>query len=155
MQEPVSAASTHIAADTSVLSRLSKTSEDSEAYEAMIGSRRLAMSFQSTPELSNAGFVERRQQRLKDLLTAVVELPHSAATNEWYARTTARRSELQKKQFSGAFASDADVWIISSALEHGLPLLSHDKEQVDLGRAMGLKVLTNLPTLRDSNPALN
>ena len=46
------------------------------------------------------------------------------------------------------------MWIIASALEHDLPLLSHDRQQVALGRVAGLDVLTNLPGLRDHNPAL-
>lgn len=49
-------------------------------------------------------------------------------------------------------AQDADAWVISSALEHAAPLLSHDIQQVHLGRAVGLQVLTALDGLKDQNP---
>ncbi len=83
-----------------------------------------------------------------------MELPNSEATGVWYSRTAERRKELRKQQRPGSDASDADVWIVSNALEYGLPLLSHDAQQVCLGRAMGLRVLTDLEDLKEDNPAL-
>ena len=142
----------YVVADTSVFLHLSRRSPHTNAYQTLIGERRLAASFQTWPELNGAGYRGERQQRVNDLLTVTLQLPHSGATNEWYARVQERRRDLRKRQFSGSDASDADVWIISSALEHRLPLLSHDKQQVALGRAMGLKVLTDLEGLRDENP---
>lgn len=144
----------YIVADTTVVSHLTKVSADSHAYQEMMGERWLAFSFQTPPELRSAGYGGPRQQRLEDLLTVTLVLPNSEATGVWYSRVTDKRRELRKMGQPGASASDADVWIICSALEHGLPLLSHDKEQVHLGRAAGLRVLTNLPDLREDNPAL-
>ena len=113
------------------------------------------MSFQTRAELLS--FPDRygpaRRQRLDDLLNVILLLPHSEATNVCYARVVERRRELRKLQQPGADASDADAWIISGALEHKLFLVSHDAQQVCLGRAMGLRVLTNLDGLREGNPS--
>jgi predicted nucleic acid-binding protein len=144
----------YLLSDTSVVSRLTRNSPESSAYQAMIGDRRLAVSFQTEAELLSWKVGEARRQRLNDLLAAMLRLPHSEATSVWYSRVVQRRAELRRSGGSGASAQDADAWIISSALEHNLAMLSHDQEQVHLGRAMGLKVLTNLPGLRETNPKL-
>jgi predicted nucleic acid-binding protein len=141
----------YIVADTSVVSRLTKVSTDCTAYQRLMGESRLAVSFQTPAELLSAGFGAARQQRLQDLLNMILVLPHSEATNVCYARVVERRRDLRRAQ-QGADASDADAWIIGSALEHKLSLMSHDAQQVCLGRAMGLPVLTNLSDLRDGNP---
>jgi len=144
----------YVVADTSVVSRLTKVSKDSRAYQEMLGERRLAVSFQTPAELLGGSFVAARQKRLNELLAVTLVLPHAESTDVSYARVAERRKELGRLQQPGAWASDADVWIISSAVEHRLPLMSHDVQQVHLGRAMGLRVLTNLPELRDDNSAL-
>lgn len=145
----------YILADRSVIQRLTKASKHSTAYQTMIGDRKLAMSFQTQAEL--LGFNpkgEQRKKRLRDLLAAIVKLPNTEATNIWYSRVIAVRTELRRSHRPGEGAQDGDVWVLSSALEHGIPVLSHDDHQVHLGRAAGLKVLTNLPGLRESNPSL-
>ena len=142
----------YFVADSTVMSYLTKASKHSAAYQSLIGERRLAVSFQTPPELRAAGFGSARQQRVDELLAVTLKLPQSEATGVWYARVVEKRKELRKRL--RADASDADVWIISSALEYRLPLISHDIQQVYLGRAMGLKVLTNLDGLRDDNPEL-
>ncbi len=144
----------YVVADTTVLSYLTSVSEHSSAYNKMIGSRRLAISFQTPGELLGAGFGAARKRRVDMLLAVTLRLPQQPSTDVWYARVAQKRRELGKLQQEGRNASDADVWIISSALEYGLPLLSHDAQQVALGRAMGLQVLTNLDSLRDANPEL-
>ncbi len=123
-------------------------------YNSMIGRRRLAISFQTEAELLGGRFRGERRRRLNDLLAAMLKLPQRPSTSECYARVAAKRKELRKRHSPGGDASDADVWIISGALEHGLPLLSHDKKQVPLGRAVGLRILTNLEGLRDENPVI-
>lgn len=148
-------ASVYVLVDTAILSYLSKASPQATGYQELIGERRLAVSFQTLPELDAAEFGPRRKQRVDDLLAVTLQLPHSEATNTWYARVAQRRQELRKSQREGGTASDADVWIISSALEHGLPLISHDRQQVQLGRAVGLRVATNLEGLKEDNPSLS
>ena len=144
----------YIVADTSVVSRLTKMSADCAAYQRLMGDEsRLAVSFQASAELLSFPWGSARRQRLDDLLKVILVLPHSEATNVWYARVMEKRSTLKRAQQPGGDVSDADVWIISSALEHRLALMSHDAQQVCLGRAMGLRVLTNLAGLREGNPS--
>ena len=145
-------AAEYVVADTTVVSKLTKQSQHSRAYQEMLGERRLAVSFQTPAELLAASFGEARQQRVDELLAVTLKFPHAESTDVWYARVTERRKELKKLNQRGSDASDADVWIISSALEYRVPLLSHDIQQVCLGRALGLKVLTNLEDLRKDNP---
>lgn len=142
----------YYAADTSVVSMLTRASEHLMAYQEMIGERKLAVSFQVRAELLSAGFGPNRRKRLDDLLAAMLVLPHAESTDVWYSRTIERRRELKKMGQPGCDAGEADAWIISSSLEHSIPLLSHDVQQVNLGRAIGARIITNLPTLRDSNP---
>ena len=112
------------------------------------------MSFRTRTELLSFPFGDERKQRLDDLRAAILLLPHAESTDVWFSRVHERRGELKKAKQPGADLSEADIWIISSALEYSLPLMSHDIQQVHLGRAMGLKVLTNLDGLRDENPDL-
>lgn len=147
----------YIVADTTALVHLTKVSEHSRAYERIRNNRRLAISFQTPPELEayedRYNLSEERRKRIDALVTATLRLPHQQSTDTWYARVAQRRVALRKLNSRGGSASDADVWIISSALEHGLPLMSHDAAQVLLARAMQMQVYTNLPDLRDENPA--
>lgn len=137
--------------DTTVLAHLTKVSPHSEAYNRILGDDRIAISFQTQAELSSGGYKGARKQRLDDLLAATLKLPQSEATNIWYGRVIQKRKELRTLRKNGADAGDADVWIISSALEHGLRLLSHDRQQVGLARAMAVPTFTDLVDLRDGN----
>jgi len=139
-------------ADTTVVSHLTKRSEHSDAYNAWRGDRWLAVNDQVLAELISANFTGSRKQRLEDLINACVKLPMSESTHVCYARVVAVRAELRTRQFEGRDAGDADVWVISSALEYGIPLFSHDRGQVQLARAAGLTVLTNIVELRAGNP---
>ena len=150
----MAAADEYILADTAVLSLLTKASDACEAYQALIGERRLAVSFQTEAELLSANFSEKRQQRVNDLLAVTLKLPHSESTNVWYARVAEVRKTLKRSSLPGSDASDADMWIISSALEYGFPLASQDTQQVHLARATQLMTVTYLQGLRDDNPVL-
>jgi len=97
---------------------------------------------------------EKRRKALDALLAVTLKLPHSDATGDKYAAVAGVRQALRKKKLGGQGAGDADMWILSSAIEHGLPLMTHDSELVQLGRAMNHPTLTNLPDLREDNPVL-
>jgi len=116
----------YILADTSVISHLTKASAHSKAYSDMMGHRRLAVSFQTRPELLAAGFGAARQRRVDDLLAVTLKLPQSEATDIWYSRMIPARKELKRAGRPGGDAGDGDMWVIASALEHQLPMLSHD-----------------------------
>jgi len=145
----------YLVADTAVVSFLTKHSPHCEAYQALIGDCRLAVSFQTHAELLSCDYGPKRRQRLDELLTVTLLLPHTEATNVRYARVATARSELRRAHRPGEGAQDGDMWIISSAAEHDLPLLSHDDNQVHLGRVVGLRVLTCLDGLRGGNPPLS
>jgi hypothetical protein len=69
-----------------------------------------------------------------------------------YANVVAVRRQLKLQSQPGSDAGDADVWIISSALEHAVPLASHDRQQVSLARACGVPTFTDIAELRAQNP---
>lgn len=142
-------------ADTSVLSRLTKRSPDADAYNAWRGNRRLAVNDHIIGELLAADFQGTTKQRLDDLLAACVKIPMSGATHVCYAKVAGVRAVLKTTHVEGQGAGDNDVWIIAAALEHGIPLFSHDRHQVGLGRLAGVKVITNISDLSHMNPKLD
>ncbi len=142
----------YVLADSGVVSRLTDRSQYQEAYLGWIADRRIAINFQVKAELLGCRFSETRRRRLDDLIASLVFLPNSEATIVCYSQVAERRRELQKIGHPGGNAGDGDVWVISSALEHRLVLLSHDTAAVELARAMGLDVFTNLPAQRSRNP---
>ncbi len=70
-----------VVADTSVVLRLSKASKHSEAYRHLLGDRRIAVSFQTPPELLGARIGRRRRQRVMDLIATFLKLPHAESTD--------------------------------------------------------------------------
>ncbi len=148
-------AGSYFVADTTVISRLTKSSEHSKAYNDLLGDNHLAVSFQTVAELKAAPFGARRQQRVDDLLAVSLKLPNTEATGVWYARAIKVRKDLKKQRRLGQDAGEGDMWIVANALEWRFPLLSHDEGQVGLGRAMGARVLTDLQGLRDDNPSID
>ena len=142
----------YVSADSGVITRLTSRSPDSAAYAGWVDERLIAISFQVKAELLSCRYSEARISRLRALVASCVDLKHSEATNVWYARVADKRRELQRAGHDGGNAGQADMWVISSTLEHGLVLLAHDRALVRLAREMGLRVFTNLPGLRDGNP---
>jgi predicted nucleic acid-binding protein len=145
-------ASTHIACDTTVVAHLTKIGRHSAAYKSILGTRRISFSFQARSELLGAQYQGKRLAQLQTLLATTLPLPQTDATSIWYARIAAARKELKRKHQVGGDAGDADVWIIASAMEHRLALVSHDQQQVALARSMGHPTLTDLDDLRGANP---
>lgn len=144
----------HIAGDAGVVSLLTKVSPHGNAYNAMLAGRRLAVSFQAVAELQHPALGEKRLKQLNVLLSVTLVLPHSTSTSVHYSQVAQQRTQLRSGQRPGGGAGDGDMWILSSALEYGLPLMSHDGELVALGRSLGHPVLTNLEHLRTANPDL-
>lgn len=135
----------YVAVDTSLLAHLTKVSPHSSSYWRLIGERRLAISFQVEAELLGAEYVGRRAARLAALLRlAALRLPHGDATTIEYARVIRERRRLKTRRRAGGDAGDADVWIISSAIEYDLPFFSHDSQLIRLAQAVGLPVFTAL-----------
>ena len=91
-----------VVADTSVVLRLSQVSEHSEAYDHLLGGRRIAVSFQTLPELLGARIGRRRRQRVEDLIATLAVLPHAESTGVWYARVIERRKQLKTRHQEGS-----------------------------------------------------
>lgn len=89
------------------------------------------------------------------LVESTVFLDHSEEADLHYAMGSRVRRRLKAHQRPGSDASDGDLWVIASTIEYGLVLMSHDKQQIALAREVGLPTFTNLPGLREANPALS
>jgi predicted nucleic acid-binding protein len=139
--------------DTSILAFLTKWGRYSDTYSDLLAPYNLAISFQTRAELLAAGYSPPRQRRLDDLLSRSVILPHSDDTSEWYARAIIARRRLRSARRLGSDASDGDVWVMSSSGEYETPLISHDRHQVSLARAIDIPTFTALPALHAGNPA--
>jgi predicted nucleic acid-binding protein len=138
-----------IVADTGLISYLTKPEDRfALAYRRLLGRRTIALSFQTLAELLGADYTSARQASLDRAVARTVRLPHSDETSESYARVASVRRALRRGRRLGSDAGDADVWIISSALQYHLPLMSHDRQQVALARASGLTVETAHPQLK-------
>jgi predicted nucleic acid-binding protein len=146
----------YVLADTSAVLRLTKVSADSRLYGEFLAQRRLATNFQIEAEVRNApanvGLL--RQQRCEELLAACLHLPNSEATGIWYGRVAQQRAALRKLNSLGQGAGDGDMWIVSSALEFGLPMMSHDAGQILLARSLLVPVFTALDGYKADNPSL-
>ena len=108
----------------------------------------MAVSFQTEAELLSSEYAPRRQARLDYALSFALRLPHTARTSLWYARIVTIRKELKRSRKTGGDAGDADVWIIAGAAEHGIALVSHDRQMVALARSAGQRAYTAIPALR-------
>jgi predicted nucleic acid-binding protein len=139
--------------DTTVFAHLTKDGPHTARYRALLDGYVLGLSFQADAELMSADYAIGRQLKLQALAAMCVRIPHTDATSRRYADVSRIRRGLRRQRAAGSDASDADAWIISSAIEHGADLLSHDAQQVALARAMGLDVYTALPRLRAGNPS--
>lgn len=141
-----------VIADTGVLSFLIRDYARRPAYQSFLGRRTLAISFQTVAEVLAAQLGPARRVSLEAALRWSAVLPHAHETSECYALVSNARQQLRRGRQVGSDAGDADMWIIASALQYALPLMSHDRQQVMLGRAMGVRVFTTLPELAHGNP---
>ena len=139
--------------DTSVISRLTKPNSESLQYQSLLGDRLAAISFQTGAELLSAQFGTARQSRLESLLRAVTVIGHQRETSVCYAAVADARRALKRQAADGGDAADGDVWIVATALEHSLPLISHDVQQVHVARSVGVQTFTLLPGLTAGNPS--
>jgi predicted nucleic acid-binding protein len=138
--------------DTAILSYLTKSNSLGAAYDALIGNRKIAVSFQTIAELWSGTFSPSRQMQLDRLTDLATLLPHHEETSRCYARVARARAHLLPTRRPGRDSGDADMWIIASAIEHRLPLITHDKQMVALAREVECDVLTLLAGERRLNP---
>ncbi len=131
-----------VLADTSVIVRLTRADETANAYREMLGSARLAVSFQVEAELMEFASSERwggaRKRALAELQSNATRIPHEHSTSVWYALVMRENRRLRR------LCGDADLWIVAQALEHDAPLMMHDRNQARLAEAVGVAVQTQL-----------
>ena len=141
----------YVLLDTTTVGHLTKQGEHTHIYDGALEGRKAAISFQVDAELLSSGYGPSRQMRLDLLRAGLLYLPHSRATNRWYARVSNVRKALRRGRGGGRDAGDADMWIIATALEHGLALVAHDRHQILLAVETGVRVFTNIRDLRYLN----
>jgi predicted nucleic acid-binding protein len=114
-----------VVVDTDVVSFLFKNHPFSSRYEADLAGQTLVISFMTLAELDrwaiHAAWGEIRRKRLREYLEPFVVLPyHRALCTKWAEVTVAAEA-------SGHRIECADAWIAATALLHGLPLVTHNR----------------------------
>lgn len=110
--------------DTDICSFLFKQDTRAFAYRSLVEGHILCLSFQSVAELYQwanlRNWSEARRAGLQDWLRRFVILPPSVVTAQHWGRL---RAEAQR---AGRPISPQDAWVAACALEHGIPLLTHN-----------------------------
>ena len=128
--------------DTSVLSFLTKSGEYGTQYQALIGDSRIVIPSVVRAELrAYPNWGDARRERLETLLLECVHAPTTEATENWWSLASQQRRDLNLAGSVG----DNDLWIIASAAEHSVPLVTHDRRQIAIAQALGVTVRTALP----------
>lgn len=127
--------------DTNVVSYLFRESPLGEPYRVLLAGRAALVSFQTTAELlvwplKNA-WGERRRARLEAFLAAFAEVPPTPRISRRWAEVTVGAS------LAGRPIQTADAWIAASALELGVPLVTHNAS--DFAGVPGLELLVARP----------
>ncbi len=127
-----------VVVDTSVLSYLTRSGTYAPVYQALIGRSRVVVPFVAETELRGSSWGKNRMQRLDALLAQCVISPMTAATGTQFTSAAAKRATLGFKSAVG----DNDLWIVATAAEHSVPLVTHDVRQGQIALAMGVVVLS-------------
>ena len=132
--------------DTTVISLLHPKKRESEIrdrYAVHTTKQTLALSFQSVAELWN--WAETREwgdearHGLDLFIKRFLVIPYDYALAQDWARA------LQSSQREGRRLEAGDCWIAATAIHRRIPLLTHDRDLVDLP-IPGLQVISYLET---------
>ena len=128
-----------VVVDTDVVSFLFKGDTRAQAYRRHLRGKTLAVSFMTVAELYQWAYVrdwgERRLRHLEGGLRAYVILPYDAELCKQWARI---RVECQGQ---GRPISTQDAWIAATALRHGCPLATHNRD--DYAAIAGLDIISD------------
>lgn len=124
--------------DTDVLSFVFKESPIREQYRPHLDGRALLVSFQSVAEMDRwpleRAWGERRRRQLEAFLSGLTEVGHSRAlSRRWAVVMSASRR-------AGKPITGQDAWVAATALEIGVPLVTHNARHFAAVR--GLEVIT-------------
>ena len=112
--------------DTNVVSYLLLDTEEAPGYRALIKDSKLGIALISVAEInagvSAAGWGERRTRNLNRFLDGFIPLYGTAEIALLAAALKARAAKVGR-QFTWP-----DAWIAATAIWHGLPLVTHDRD---------------------------
>jgi len=124
--------------DTDVVSFLFKGDTRAEAYRQHLQGKTLAVSFMTVAELYRWAYVrgwgEQKLARLEARLHRYVVVPYDHELCRRWAQICAERQRL------GRPISVQDAWIAATALCHGCPLVTHNRD--DFVDIVGLTVIS-------------
>jgi tRNA(fMet)-specific endonuclease VapC len=122
--------------DTNVVSFLFKGDTRAAAYAPLLQGNRLAISFMTVAELFEWAAVRNwgnhRLTRLEQALTLYLVIPVDVELCRVWGALRARQ------QAAGKTIAPQDAWIATTALRHGLPLVTHNPS--DFQSILGLDV---------------
>jgi tRNA(fMet)-specific endonuclease VapC len=126
--------------DTNVVSYIMGGDPIGERYEALLEGTEPCVSCVTVAEMyygaTKAGWGARRRAELNALISN-----YRVLYPDWSITLTTARMRAERLKV-GRPLSDADAWIAATAVCHGLPLLSHDR---DFEGIEGLQLVTLLP----------
>ncbi len=129
---------TPVIVDTDVVSFLLKNDTRAQLYRRHLQGKTLALSFMTVAELYQWAFIrnwgERRLARLEERLRQYVVVPYDNELCKQWAMICVERQRLGKP------ISVQDAWIAATALRHGCPLVTHNRD--DYADIPGLTVIS-------------
>jgi tRNA(fMet)-specific endonuclease VapC len=124
--------------DTDVVSFLFKGDTRAQAYRQHLQGKTLALSFMTVAELYQWAYSrnwgEQRLARLEERLRSYVVVPYDDALCKQWAMICVGRQHL------GRPISVQDAWVAATALRHGCPLVTHNRD--DFADIAGLTVIS-------------
>ena len=132
--------------DTTVVSLLhprKRGSEILDRYAVHMEKQTLALSFQSVAELwnwaENREWGDEARNGLDLFIQRFLVIPYDYALAQAWARA------MQSSQKEGRRLGTGDCWIAATAIHRQIPLLTHDRDFLDLS-IPGLRVISYLQT---------
>ena len=129
---------TVVIVDTDVVSFLLKGDTRAQLYRPHLEGKTLALSFMTVAELYQWAYIrnwgEQKLTRLEEQLRAYVIVPYDNELCKQWATVCVERQRL------GRPISVQDAWIAATALWHGCPVVTHNRD--DFANIKGLTVIS-------------
>ena len=126
--------------DTNIVSFLIKKDSRSQSYAAYLQHQKPALSFMTVAELYQWAFIrkwgERRVQKLEKQLQNYLIFPFDITICRYWAEVRAGCRQ------AGRPISSQDAWVAATALQHNLPLVTHNP--ADFSAVANLKIITTV-----------